>query len=372
MSSPRSRLGLAVVLLGSTVVLACSEPTGSTPQNKLVFQVVANQTARTAFAAPVKVEIQDASGSVVTTATNSVTIALGTNPGTILWHASGCCIGPINAVLETVDPGSPAVIAGPVVTTTSEITALVYDPVNNILLGVDRSDSLITINTATGAHTLIGETGIGLAGGDYATGIAYESGATPRLLAVALLGDLFYSINRTTGVATSLGAMTLAGETILGGTGLATDPTTGTIYGILKLASLVNPARALVTINPTTRVVTKIGTLGETGMADLAFSAAGTLYGVTGDGGANSETLYTINKTTGATTLVLHLGNGSDGEAIASVQAALLGTVTVPAVAGVATFPGLQINAAANGYTLAASATALTAGTSAVFNVVAP
>ena len=49
----------------------------------------------------------------------------------------------------------------------------------------------------------------------------------------------------------------------------------------------------------------------------------------------------------------------------------LAGTLTVNAVAGVATFSNLSINAAGSGYTLAASATGLTGATSSAFNVTA-
>ena len=49
----------------------------------------------------------------------------------------------------------------------------------------------------------------------------------------------------------------------------------------------------------------------------------------------------------------------------------LTGTLTVNAVAGVATFANLSINAAGSGYTLAASATGLTGSTSSAFNVTA-
>ena len=47
-------------------------------------------------------------------------------------------------------------------------------------------------------------------------------------------------------------------------------------------------------------------------------AGSGTLYAVTGDGAnSNPETLYTLNQTTGAPTLVRALGNGGDGETIA-------------------------------------------------------
>ena len=49
----------------------------------------------------------------------------------------------------------------------------------------------------------------------------------------------------------------------------------------------------------------------------------------------------------------------------------LAGTLTVNAVAGVATFANLSINAAGSGYTLGASAPGLTGSTSSAFNVTA-
>ena len=371
MTNPRIRLGVAVVvvLLGSGAVLSCGDDsTGPGPATKLGFQAVANQTARTAFAAPVKVEVQDASGDLVSTATNSVTLTLGTNPGTILWHVSG---DGADQVMEMVDPGSPAVIAGPAITFAAEFTALTYDPATGMLLALDLDDNLLTIDPATGIEDTVGATGVEILLG----GLAFELGASPRLLAVSVntisvnTGKNLHSINLSTGVATSLGEMTMAGETINAGNGLATDPTTGTIYAILQLASNTGKNRTLATINPTTLVATKIGTLGQDGMADLAFLANGTLVGVTGDGATNPETLYSINTLTAATTLIVALGNGLDGECIAAVPARLSGTLTVAAVNGVATFPGLQIDAAASGYTLAATATGLTAGVSATFNV---
>src|SRR5439155_511847 len=56
------------------------------------------------------------------------------------------------------------------------------------------------------------------------------------------------------------------------------------------------------------------------------------------------------------------LGNNPGG-------GALSGTATVAAVSGVATFPGLGVNKAANGYTLTAAATGLTTASSTAFNV---
>jgi hypothetical protein len=245
-----------------------------------------------------------------------------------------------------------------------EIAAMTYNASTLALMATDRNDDLLSINRTTGVETVVGATGV-----DYLTGIAFEQGASPRLLGVTF-NDSMYAASPTTGAASAIGQMTIAGDSIQQAQGLAVDPTTGTLYGIVRLTSgATNRDRHLVTINPTTFVATDRGEISEDGMADIAFAANGTLYGVTGDGGTNSETLWTINKTTAAATLVLALGNGDDGEAIAAGPATLSGTMTVNAVAGVATFPGLMINAAANGYTITATASGLTAGTSAAFNV---
>jgi len=108
--------------------------------------------------------------------------------------------------------------------------------------------------------------------------------------------------------------ITLAGETVNGGTGLATDPTTGTLWALLKLSG--QDGRELVTIDPETGVATSIGNTGSR-FAGIAFDASGNLFGVTGDGGLPPETLATLSKTDGSATFVCSLGLGGDGENIA-------------------------------------------------------
>jgi hypothetical protein len=89
-------------------------------------------------------------------------------------------------------------------------------------------------------------------------------------------------------------------------TGLAFHPTTGLLYGSTGNS---NPAVAaeLITINPATGLVTVVGpyNVGNAGkpatMADIAFDAAGNLFGVGSVGGPQ---LYSINIATGKATLV--------------------------------------------------------------------
>src|ERR1043165_3712002 len=106
---------------------------------------------------------------------------------------------------------------------------------------------------------------------------------------------------------------TLAGFTITGMNGLATDPTTGVHYIILKVSGV--SGRVLATVNVRTGVCTQIGNLGDN-FATLAFNENGSLFGVTGDGASTPETMYRIDKATGAKTLFRTLGTGGDGEVI--------------------------------------------------------
>ena len=92
-------------------------------------------------------------------------------------------------------------------------------------------------------------------------------------------------------------------------TGLAFHPTTGVLYGSTGNSVAATAAR-LVTINPTTGLVTVVGSFnaGPTNssgtpstMGDLAFDAAGNLYGVGTIGGPQ---LYSINVATAQATVI--------------------------------------------------------------------
>ncbi len=106
------------------------------------------------------------------------------------------------------------------------------------------------------------------------------------------------------------------GPVISGVTGLATNPRTGEMYGLLKMSGPVS--RVLALINPFSGEVTPIGDTGDN-FAALAFNNDSTLYGMTGNGATISETLFTIDPTNGMATLVLNLTDSAsrDGEALA-------------------------------------------------------
>lgn len=123
-----------------------------------------------------------------------------------------------------------------------------------------------------------------------------------------------FRLNSSTGAILSGTVITMPPRTINGAQGLARDPTTGTVYAIVRAVAVAG--RLLATINVNTGVATEIGNLGDN-FSSIAFRADGQLFGVTGDGAAVPETLYLINKATAATVVATALGNGADGEVIA-------------------------------------------------------
>lgn len=103
--------------------------------------------------------------------------------------------------------------------------------------------------------------------------------------------------------------------TITGANAITIDPTTGIYYAIVKATGVTG--RVLITIDPETGLGVQIGSTGLN-ISSIAFRADGQLFGVTGDGAAPAETLHTIDKTTGVATVAIALGNGNDGEVIAT------------------------------------------------------
>ena len=74
-------------------------------------------------------------------------------------------------------------------------------------------------------------------------------------------------------------AITLAGEDVNGGKGLARHPQTGVLYALLRIQGKRRPD--LVTLDEQTGVAVLIGNTTEK-FAAIAFTSDGTLYGVTG------------------------------------------------------------------------------------------
>lgn len=118
-------------------------------------------------------------------------------------------------------------------------------------------------------------------------------------------------------------------------TGLAFNPLTGVLYGSTG-NSVASSAAKLVSINPTTGLVTMIGSFNAgpvnssgtpSTMSDLAFDSAGNLFGIGSIGGPQ---LYSINLLTGQATVIGSTGltSTSGGGLAISPAGAFYGTPT--------------------------------------------
>lgn len=105
---------------------------------------------------------------------------------------------------------------------------------------------------------------------------------------------------------------TMEGETPTGCVAFAEDPTDGAVYAVVKLTT----GRVLARFDAASAVYTQIAALDDR-YASITFDSAGQLYAVTGNGATTPETLFRLDKASGAASLVRALGAGADGEVIA-------------------------------------------------------
>jgi hypothetical protein len=144
-----------------------------------------------------------------------------------------------------------------------------------------------------------------------------SAGAGPLLFSVSPRDTVLRQIDSADGSTVDASVLiTLAGLTVEKSTGLARDPLTDTLYTLLVVQSGGSPFRVLATLDEATGAASSIGVTSQK-FAGIAFADDGTLYGISGDGAAVPESLFTLNINTGSASLVLQLGDGSDGETIA-------------------------------------------------------
>ncbi len=125
--------------------------------------------------------------------------------------------------------------------------------------------------------------------------------------------DSMWAIDTTNWQVVARIAPSLPSFTITGMNGMATDPTDGQTYIIMKVSAVTG--RVLGRINLTTGIVTQVGNLGDN-FSSITFDETGQMYGATGNGATVPESLYKIDKTNGTKTLQYAMGNGADGEII--------------------------------------------------------
>jgi hypothetical protein len=110
-----------------------------------------------------------------------------------------------------------------------------------------------------------------------------------------------------------LSATLIPANTIDGFVSIATDPTSGTHYALIIEDGVAGVV--LTTISLQTGQCNKIAELGDN-FKTIAFNANGNLFGITGEASPNPETMYRIDKATGALSLFRMLPSASDDEVL--------------------------------------------------------
>jgi hypothetical protein len=121
------------------------------------------------------------------------------------------------------------------------------------------------------------------------------------------------TIDRTSGSLFTSVTVTVPGETIDHGTGLASSPTDGKLYAVLTTNA--SAGRELDTIDPATGIATRIADLGDL-FVSITFAPDGRLFGMTGYGNIDAG-LFQIDPTTGVTSQLPATLLGCCGNSIA-------------------------------------------------------
>jgi len=311
---------------------------------KLAFRIQpASTTGGVAIAPAIQVEIRDAGGNRVTAATNTVTVAIGTNPnsGTLGGTKSGAAVAGV-ATFSTLTIDSAAsgyaltATAATLTATTSNAFNITVGPAAQLGFRVQPSNAASGLAIAPAVQVEVRD-----AGGNRVTTASHA-------ITLALQNNP--------------GGGTLSGSTSLAATnGLATFST----LSIDKAgAGYTIQATATPVLTATTSVPFTIGS----GAADhLAFfvqpsnDTAGSPITPAMQVEIQDVAGNRVTSDSRSITVAI-LDNPSGG--------ALAGTATLAAVSGVATFPGLSINKAGTGYSLQATASpALPSALSVDFNI---
>jgi hypothetical protein len=300
-----------------------------------------------AIAPTVEVQIRDAAGNLITGATDAITISIGSNP------SGGTLSGTLTA--SAVD-------------------------------GIAAFGDLSIEKAGTG-YTLIGN----------ATGLG---SATTSAFAItpAAPAELVFTSEPTDVIAGETIAPPVEVTVLDAFANVATNSTIDVTLQLAGGAIPVAPSAAAATLGGTTTVTTVNGVAT---FDDLWIDEVGAGYAITASGGGLASvasqsfatepasasqlsfTIQPIDATANATMATVEVsvldefGNLVTGSTDAVTLAigmnpaggTLSGTTTRSAVNGVATFSDLSIDQVGNGYTLTASATALTSATSGVFDI---
>ncbi|MBA3246921.1 MAG: DUF4394 domain-containing protein [Pyrinomonadaceae bacterium] len=217
--------------------------------------------------------------------------------------------------LVTFDSATPGTTTTLVVTGVSgTLVGIDRRPANGLLYGISSNGGIYTINTTTGAATLVSTSSATPSGASF--GVDFNP--VPDRLRVTSNTDQNLRIDVTTGTAITDGMLAFAGAdpntgvnpNIVGSayTNNFAGTTTTTLYGLDSNLNI------LVTQNPPNDgTLNTVGGLGVNFGDNVGFdvSGSGIAYAVLQPMGVAFSSLYTINLTTGAATLIGQVGTGA-------------------------------------------------------------
>lgn len=240
----------------------------------------------------------------------------------------------IEDALVTLDPvtGEVTLIGR---TGSNEVEAIAFAPAGGTLYASDEEE-LGIIDLATGQYTDIGPE-YGDANGaegtlpiDDVDGLAWDAGSDILYGTNRRSGadrDLLVQIDRTTGLIIQDAFGPGVGYVVIDGPGvlsdvddIAVDPFTGVMYAASNDGG---DGGVLITIDKNTGAATLVGEFGVDDIEGLAYFTDGQLYGSTGKEGRDPGTrnqLYRIDETTGQATFVGSFSDFQDYEALACLS----------------------------------------------------
>lgn len=148
-------------------------------------------------------------------------------------------------------------------------------------------------------------------------------GLTPQKLQASVCGTFLYAITAGStdlyeideffGHTLNQVPLTIPGGVVTGAHAIAGNWLDEQLYILVELGAVSESTLGIV--DPATGVITIIGPTGQT-FVGFTIDVNGVAYAVTGESGPQPETLYTLDLTTGASTLFCALGASDTGEVI--------------------------------------------------------
>jgi hypothetical protein len=306
-----------------------------------------SRSAGTAFSPSLQVEARDGQGNIVPAFTGTVTLAIAAGTGT-----------PGAGLLGTV---SQAAVSG--------VATFAGVSVNLVGTGYQLNATSAGLTTATsGVFNITPGNATQLAFTTQPVNTNAGSPITPAVVVTARdqFGNTATGFNGAVSVniapGTGTGGAVLSGSTTVGASsGVATFSNlsinlVGTGYQLQSTSAGLTTATSAA-FNITSSTATQLAFTAQPSTATSGVAIAPAVQVTARDASGNPATGFT-----GPITVAITNGTGTGG-------AVLSGTLTVSAVAGVATFSNLSINLAGTGYTLTATSAGLTSATSSAFNI---